>query len=159
MIDNNPLERSYVLAALPQRLTPAQIGTYSNGCRFTVRMLVTNTFRGRFWRKDLGHITELADFQIRGFSLTDEGVVAHAMVDSQPWDITHSPSAFRTDSGEEFFCHVPHFSEVSYRPIGKAKRWAVTLPLVFRCQGHPRHMREGETTFTSLTELARIKGA
>ena len=159
MSDNNFLEKSFVQANLGQRLTSKQADTYNNGCRFTTRILVTNTYKGSFWRQDLGKPTELASIEFQCFQLTEKGLSVLATSGEDAWLITHEPSAFQAHSGEEFFAHIPYFSEVAYRPIGRAGRWAVTLPVVFRCHGHPRHMREGETTFTSISELQRIQKA
>ena len=159
MSDNNFLEKSFVQANLGQRLTSEQIDSYNNGCRFTTRILITNTYKGSFWRQDLDKPTELASIEFQCFYLTEKGLSVLATSGEDAWLITHEPSAFQAPSGEEFFAHIPYFSEVAYRPIGRAGRWAVTLPVVFRCHGHPRHMREGETTFTSISELQRIQKA
>ena len=159
MSDNTFLEKSFVQANLGQRLTNEQISAYNNGCRFTTRILVTNTYKGCFWRQDLGKPTMLASIDFQCFYLTEKGLSVLATSGDEAWLITHEPSAFQAPSGEEFFAHIPYFSEVAYRPIGRAGRWAVTLPVVFRCHGHPRHMREGETTFTSISELQRIQKA
>lgn len=159
MSDNTFLEKSFVQANLGQRLTSKQADTYNSGCRFTTRILVTNTYQGSFWRLDLGKPSELARINFETFHLTESGLSVVASSDEGSWLITHEPSAFQAPSGEEFFAHIPYFSEVAYRPIGRAGRWAVTLPVVFRCHGHPRHMREGETTFTSISELQRIQKA
>jgi hypothetical protein len=157
MSTHHPLEKLFVQQNLARRLTQPQIDAYNHGCNFTHRMMITETFVGAVWQLRQGVPHVISKLYFHTFKLDDEGLKVQVATDfGQDLVITHEPSELEVTDDVAIFAHVPYFCDVSRKPIGRQGVWATTLPVVFRCQGHPRYMREGETTFTSLTELDRI---